>query len=362
MVEPIKNASAPVPARRRTPHPYRIREIAEQAGLSTATVDRVLHGRPGVRPSTVAEVRRAVADLDRQASQVSLGGRTFLVDLVMLAPQRFTRTVRGALEAELPTLRPAVVRARFHLREQGTAADLAGTLDRLARRGSHGVILKAPDEPVMVAAVARLAERGIPVITLVTDIPAARRVGYVGMDNRAAGATAAYLLTAVAPGAGGVLLTLSRSSFLGEEQRGQGFRSTLGELAPERRVYEVSETDGLDSSMPAAVSTALRHHADVDTAYSVGGGNTAILAAFDAAGRVPRAFVAHDLDDDNVALLRRRRLTAVLHHDLRADMRQACRLVLQAQGALPGRPSSRPSQIQVVTPYNEPPRLGGEAV
>jgi len=360
MVEHIKNTSAPVPRRRRTPHPYRIREIAEQAGLSTATVDRVLHGRPGVRASTVAEVRRAIADLDRQASQVSLGGRTFLVDLVMLAPQRFTRAVRGALEAELPGLRPAVVRARFHLREAGSAADLAGTLDRIARRGSQGVVLKAPDEPVVVDAVARLAARGIPVITLVTDIPAARRVGYVGMDNRAAGATAAYLVTAVAPGLGGVLVTLSRSSFLGEEERGQGFRATLRELAPRRPVYEVSDTDGLDSTMLAAVSAALRRHPDVDAAYSVGGGNTAILAAFEAAGRVPRAFVAHDLDDDNVALLRRHRLTAVLHHDLRADLRQACRLILQARGAVPGRPSSRPSQIQVVTPYNEPARLGTE--
>lgn len=41
---------------------------------------------------------------------------------------------------------------------------------------------------------------------------------------------------------------------------------------------------------------------------------------------------------------------------LRSDVQQACRLLLQARGALPGRPFSRPSQIQVVTPYNEPRR------
>ena len=65
-------------------------------------------------------------------------------------------------------------------------------------------------------------------------------------------------------------------------------------------------------------------------------------------------FVAHDLDGDNRALLRSRQISAVLHHDLRADMRRACRAILQAQGALPGVPVSVPSQIQVVTPYNEP--------
>ena len=64
--------------------------------------------------------------------------------------------------------------------------------------------------------------------------------------------------------------------------------------------------------------------------------------------------MAHDLDGDNRALLRTRRISAVLHHDLRADMRRACRLVMQAQGALPGSPVSVPSPVQVVTPYNEP--------
>src|SRR5215213_10494215 len=83
-------------------HPYRIREIAAQAGLSQATVDRVLHRRGGVRESTVREVRQAIADLDRQQSQVRLGGRTFMLDVVVQAPARFSGAVKAALEAELP--------------------------------------------------------------------------------------------------------------------------------------------------------------------------------------------------------------------------------------------------------------------
>ncbi len=66
--------------------PFRIREIAVQAGLSEATVDRVLNGRWGVRDSTVREVRSALADLERQRDQVRLAGRTFSIDIVMQAP------------------------------------------------------------------------------------------------------------------------------------------------------------------------------------------------------------------------------------------------------------------------------------
>jgi LacI family transcriptional regulator len=341
--------------------PFRIREIAEQAGLSPATVDRVLHERPGVRPSTVAEVRRAIDDLGRQRTQLRLGGRSFLFDVVAQAPARFTDAVRAALEAELPTFRPAALRCRFHLREEGSAADLAHVLEGIAGRGSAGVLLKAPDDHPVGEAIGLLADRGIGTVTLVTDLPTSRRVGYVGMDNRAAGATAAYLLAAVtAHNPGSVLVTVSRSSFRGEEEREMGFRVTMRSLAPDRAIHEVTDTDGLDASLLRRVTAALNEDPAIDAVYSIGGGNRATLAAFHRAGRAPRAFLAHDLDGDNLALLREGQLTAVLHHDLRADMRQACRLLLQARGALPGRPSSRLSQIQIITPYNQPsPPTGG---
>jgi LacI family transcriptional regulator len=341
---------------------HRVVDIAAQAGLSRATVDRVLYRRPGVRAATIAQVEQAIAELDRQRAQVRLSGRTFLVDLVMQAPQRFTSAVQAALEQELPSLRPASFRARSRLSEDSDAEAAAAQLGSIARRGSDGVILKAPNSRPVVEAVDALAVAGIPVVTFVTDLPFSRRVAYVGVDNRASGATAAYLVTQWSPPAsGGVLVTLSSLSFLGEEEREIGFRTTLRDLAPRRRVVEVSDTDGMDSSMLRAVGAALQAAPDVDAVYSIGGGNVSTLAAFREVGRSPSVFVAHDLDGDNRALLRSRQISAVMHHDLRADMRRACRLLLQAGGALPGVPVTAASQIQVVTPYNEPRSLGPAA-
>jgi LacI family transcriptional regulator len=335
-------------------HPYRIRDIAQQCGLSEATVDRVLNGRPGVRESTKAEVRQAIDDLDRQRTQLRLGGRTFVLDMVMSAPERFSSSVRAALEAELPTLRPAVVRSRFHLREDAGVDEVAAMLAKIAKRGSQGVILKAPDHPAVVAAVNDLSGRGIPVVTLVTDVPVSRRIGYVGIDNRAAGATAAYLITQWTHGHGGVLVTLSSDTFRGEEEREIGFRTAMRRMAPDRRLIEISGTFGLDDAQLAAVRDALERNPDVDSVYSIGGGNQATVAAFGALDRTCAVFVAHDLDHDNTALLRSGQLSAVLHHDLRHDLRRACRMIMQAHGALPGVPHATPSQIQVVTPFNEP--------
>jgi LacI family transcriptional regulator len=339
------------------PHPYPIREIARQAGLSEATVDRVLNRRGGVRQSTVDEVHRAIADLDRQRSQVRLTGRTFFLDLVVDAPARFSQAVRAALESQLPLVRPATIRGRFHLAEAPPVAELAATLDGIARRGSQGVVLKAPDHPLVVAAVERLAEAGIPVVTLVTDLPTSRRMAYVGLDNRAAGATAAYLLDQWLPDDGAVLVTRGTGSFRGEDDREMGFRATLRQVRPGRRQVDLVDPSGDGAVLRGLVRDALAADPTITGVYSLyaTGGNAAILAAFADAGRSCRAFIAHDLDAENLGLLQVGQLSAVLHHDLALDLRRACQVVMQAHGALPGTPRSWHSGIQVVTLYNLPP-------
>jgi LacI family transcriptional regulator len=146
----------------------------------------------------------------------------------MAAPNRFTDAVRAALEAELPALHPAVFRPRFFLDEVVPTERLVRILDAIARRGSHGVILKAPDVPDIGAAVDRLDAASIPVVTLVTDLPNTRRCAYVGVDNRQGGATAAYLIGQWLPGEpAAVLVTLSSQRFRGEEEREISFRREL---------------------------------------------------------------------------------------------------------------------------------------
>jgi LacI family transcriptional regulator len=336
-------------------HPYRIREIAVQAGLSERTVDRVLNNRGQVRESTAHEVQQAIADLDRQRSQLRLSGRTFMIDVVMQAPQRFSSSVRDALEAELPSLRPAAVRARFHFRETGSVDDMVATLNRIRSRGSHGVILKAPDVPEIITACWRLIQAGIPIVTLVTDLPGSQRLTYIGMDNRAAGATAAYLMGQwLGDWPGDVLVTLSRGFFRGEEEREVGFQGAMRSRYPERAMIEIDNSDGLDETMRGLVLSALDSNPQICAVYSIGGGNLAIVEAFAARQRTYSVFIAHDLDHDNMRLLRDERISAVIHHDLRQGMRQACYAIMQAHKALPGAVYSWPSNIHVITPYNMP--------
>jgi LacI family transcriptional regulator len=359
--------------------PFRVADIAAQAGLSAATVDRVLHGRAHASGRARRQVEGAVAELERQATQVRLGASTLVLDLVVQAPERFSREVRGALEAELPALRPVTLRARSHLSETADPDAVARVLDRVAEparglrpgaarsrsgappAGPAGVVLKAPDDPVVAAAVDRLADRGIPVVTLVTDVRGCRRAAYVGLDNAAAGATAATLVHGHlrdAPGA--VLLTISRSIFFGERERRAGFEAELSRLHPGREVVVLDDADGLDRGVGGLARELLGRRRDIVGVYSIGGGNRAVVDAFATAGIRPLVYVGHDLDADNLDLLRSGGIDLVLHHDLRADLRWAARQLLRAHHLLPGAPTSMAAPVQVVTRHNIPWRLSAD--
>jgi LacI family transcriptional regulator len=334
--------------------PHRLSDIASQAGLSLATVDRVVHQRPGASARAVRAVEQAIAELDREQLQQRLGARSLLLDVVIQGPQRFGTPIQSAVEIELARLRPLSVRARFHLGERGSPADLAGHLMRLGTRGMcDGLILRAPDDPVVAAAVDRLADRGIPTVTLGSDLPSSRRVAYIGVDEESAGASAAYLIdlaTDDRPGA--VLVTVRRRCGAGEIDRLHGFKERC-----RREVVLAGDLEGLDRSTARAVRKALTTRQDIIAVYSIAGGNRGILAALDAAGVIPLAFVAHDLEGDNVGLLRSGRLTAVLHHDLRRDARRAVEQILRARRLVPGTPTTIVGTVEIFSPHNIPPGL-----
>ena len=333
------------------PHRYKVREIAQQSGLSEATVDRVLNDRPGVRENTRAEVMQAISDLDKQRAQLRLNGRRYLIDVVMQTPQRFSDSFRAAVEAELPAFAPAMLRARFHLWETGSPPHMVDALGRL--RGSHGVILKAQDEPEVAEAIDRLVDSGVPVVTYATDVPGERQVLLCrhrqprrGRDSRLPdGAVAGVVAVGRVDHAEPQRCSAARAS----ARSGSGLRCA----GSGRHIVEVSDSDGIDATNERLVLEALQRNPAVEAVYSVGGGNAATVAAFDRLGRACRVFIAHDLDADNRALLRDGRISVVLHNDLRADARLAMRLILQERGALPAEPA-RPAPIQVVTPFNLP--------
>ena len=82
-----------------------------------------------------------------------------------------------------------------------------------------------------------MADAGIKLVTIASDVPAAPRSAYVGLDNRVAGRTAALLMGRLLRGlAGNIAIVTGSRSYRGHEEREMGFRAVLSEDFPELTV------------------------------------------------------------------------------------------------------------------------------
>ena len=152
----------------------RIAEIAARAGVSPATVDRVLNGRPGVRGATVERVAaaiRAIADAPPHTPAMSRPDGQIDILLAGDASQ-VTEELGNAL---LACATRAGWRAGLSFVERMNPAALAERLHRCADEGSLGVAVQALDHVLVREALERLAECAIPLVTVLTDIAGVNR-------------------------------------------------------------------------------------------------------------------------------------------------------------------------------------------
>lgn len=145
-------------------------------------------------------------------------------------------------------------------------------LDMAAAAQVDGIITQgAPDERIG-QAIARAADRGIPVITVETDLPG-RRLTYVGSDNYAAGRLAAGEL--LRRTGGRAVVGIVRGHFGPEEEddRVRGFRDGLAG-APGVRIAAVAPSSLSRTVAGQQALRILREHPEVTAFY----GTTALDA------------------------------------------------------------------------------------
>jgi LacI family transcriptional regulator len=331
--------------------PHFIRDIALQAGLSEATVDRVLHQRPGVSRRSLALVKEAIAKLDRQQEQNQIGGWRVTIEVVIEEPGSGAGMLATAISRELADLRPRIAQGPIHILDHGQSDEVAEALRRIRKsRQAQGVFLYAEHHPAVEDESSRLMASGIPVVSVNSYLPEAASLGTIGLDETAAGATAAYLLHQSVPLDRAIAVVMPDESEPQHLLRRGGFDAVLAERRPERPGVTLTahgELTGhhvLASSAPRSTVSGL-YLLDVPDPIEV-------IEAL----RVPdeRWVIVADGTAPALELLRRGALDFVIDTNWSEVVRRGSEAILDYRSQRPGRLTLRPSPALILTPYTVP--------
>ena len=266
----------------------RVAEVAARAGVSTATVDRVINARGGVRKKTVALVEKAIREMvavDRSRPAHAAAFDIFL-------PANSGRSTEVLAEALTRAGNSRGAQANIVSVERMNPAALAHQLMDCAQRGSSGVAFQALDHQLVREAVNELVRAGIPVVTLCSDIGDVERLAYIGVDNRAAGRTAGFLMGRFCRGPGKLAVVWGGQLYRSHEEREIGFRTVLRQDFSALQIIEAVNGNDDPSLNFACVSDLIDRHPDLVGVYCVGGGQGAVAAAIEF--RRTRAEARHD--------------------------------------------------------------------
>ena len=305
------------------------RQIADLAGVGTATVERVLNGRGGVRPATAARVIVAARQLDWPGRLPGLHRGLNRIEVVLVRPDsNFYARLARAFRRIGATLDPAVQVQITFLDEGDTAAQVR----HIARpeRPRAALVIAAPDIVGLRDALGQVIAGGLPVVQVVTRI--VPDAAYVGIDNRAAGRMAGLCVGRLANRAGPVIALCHSPGYEVHRMRLQGFSDYLARHPAADRpfVHLAFHHDSRDLAR-RRLHEILEDWPDVAAIYNAGGGNTAVL---DLLGqRAPGVFfVGHELSDVSEAALRNGVADVILDQAPEAQARRAIDLVLVALG------------------------------
>jgi LacI family transcriptional regulator len=318
-----------------------VHDVARQAGVSLATVDRVLNGRPGVRQQTIARVEAAIAALGFSRNlSASLLARAAALKAQFLIPDGdnvFMETLAAAIVARGRAAAGERLDVGLERYRALDPSSLSQAIDRLDKASCDCAVIVAADHPQIAAAAEAAMRRGIAIVTLVSDLPASSRKLFIGIDNVAAGRTAASLIGRFCPQGGKVGLIVGSLALSDHRDRAAGFIAIAAAEYPGLSVIGPFEGHDDDAETGRLVAGLLASHPDLCALYNVGAGNHGLIGAL--GDHRPRV-VLHELGPESRDGLRGGVVDVVLDQDPDGEVREAIAAARALAAGAPYHPAS----------------------
>ncbi|ACL62844.1 LacI family DNA-binding transcriptional regulator [Methylobacterium nodulans] len=261
-----------------------IADLAEAAGVSVATVDRVLNGRYRVREETARRVLEAAHKIGFYGANV-IRARVLaeqpeyhLGFILQKERHAFYQTFARQIEEAVGAVPNKRLRATIRFVQSAAPAELADLI-RSMKGKVQAVAATGLDHHDATAAVAELRAVGVPTFSLLSDFAQGVRESYIGTNNLRVGRSAAWLMSKMACRPGKIVIFIGGHRYHGHALRETGFRSYFREFAPDFELLDSIVNIETRQLTCEATLGLLARHDDVVGIYVAGGGMEGAVAA-----------------------------------------------------------------------------------
>ena len=269
------------------------KDLAKAAGVSRATVDRVLNGREGVKKHTVDRVNAAIKELgfvrNIQAANLARSQRYRFVFALPRSGDLFLHEIIRHITEANETFAADLIWCDVEHINENDPHSISAFLATLDAAETTGVAIMAPESPQVRDAIFRLEQRGVAALPFISD-QSSMKEHWVGTDHHAAGATAATLLGRFSPAPKGSVLVISESMRSRDSlERRIGFDAEMNRHFPKLRALPSLETYGDEERAESIIRNAVENNPDLVGVY--------VLSS---EARVPLTIVNDTLNTDHL--------------------------------------------------------------
>lgn len=334
-------------------------DLAEAAGVSVATIDRVLNGRKPVRHQTAQQVLDAAVRIGFYAEEtirarVENSKPVCTIGMLLQYPNSaFYQQLAHELRSAAAAFKPSKIKIELDFAEDLTPEHTAKKIEALAKRSNVlGVV--SSRHPAISAAIEQARERGVPTFGFISELSAQCSVGYIGVDNWKVGRTAAWAFANICKKPGKIAIIVGNHRFRGQELSEIGFRSYFRDHPSGFEILEPLSTWGDNDKAEEVARRVLNETPELAGLYVAGGGISGALRALNSSDHSNELVtVGYQLSDETRKALEDGTINIVISYPLKHLAREAMIAMTGAVGIDPE--FSLPSvslPLEIYTPEN----------
>ena len=281
-----------------------IADVARKAGVSTATVDRVISRRRRVKPATAEAVAAAARELNFYATPLLQYRATELVErhrlgfVLQKRSKRFYLRLEEALREHAGEALDFKCDVKIQFVNELSAAAIAGAMAELGAE-VDALAVVALEHPYINDEIRRLQSGGIPTVALLSNVSSPELAGFIGIDGRRAGRCAAWAIERCAPAGSSVGIMIGSHRYSGHEDREGGLRSYFREHQSKFSLPPAITYFDTDEGAYECALELLDGQAGIGAIYVIGGGANGAIRAIREQGRnCGVTLVCHELTPD----------------------------------------------------------------